>query len=100
MSDTIWIGQEVQLTFSLKRLVNGVLTLTDPTACTLTVQTPGGTVTDYVWPGDGAISHPSLGVLVWTAVADSAGTWPWRAETDTHTVGEGSFRVSASKITG
>lgn len=55
---------------------------TDPTAVSLQVLKPGGTLLVYNWPlqgpGDGVLDHPSTGRFSWDLHLDETGAWAWQ----------------------
>ncbi len=88
MPATYDIDDSVLLTFTVKTLVGGVLTLTNATV-TLTLTKPDGT------NPAASVSNPSTGVYQATVVPDQAGEWlyRWKATGTANTAEDGAFLV-------
>lgn len=72
----------------------------DPTTVAFKVRAPGGAVTTYVYPTDGALVRDSIGNYHVDVSANAAGTWRYRWEsTGTgQAAEEGAFVVEGSVL--
>lgn len=95
-------GTPVRVTGTFKTLVDGVLTLTDPTTITLIVEAPGGTQTTYTYAA-GSVARDSRGVYhkdLSATILNAVGWWIYRwVGTDAaEGPGEEKFRIVESEV--
>lgn len=95
-------GVPVRVKAEFRTLVDGVLTLTDPTTVTLIVEDPDGTQTTYTY-ALGTVTKESTGVyykVLGTTILTKIGWWiyRWTGTGAVATSGEEKFRVVASEV--